>query len=99
MWQLLDGARNSSGDLERRPTASGSVKRQQDDLETRVETRKRQLITEIIEHKKNSSRYGAAVAIDKIKQHLTELSHIMKAVQPSNLDDGTRLRLLEWIAR
>ena len=75
------------------------MKRQHDDLETRVETRKRELITEIIEHKKNSSRYGAAEAIDKNKQHLLELSQILKAGKWSNLAEGTRLRLLEWIAR
>lgn len=75
------------------------MRRQHDDLENRVETRKRELITEIIDHKKNSSRYGAAEAIDKIKQHLSELHHILKAGKWSNLGEGTRLRLLEWIAR
>jgi hypothetical protein len=75
------------------------MKRQHDDLETRVANRKRELITEIIEHKKNSSRYGAAEAIDKLKHHLLELSHILKAGERPNLGEGTRLRLLEWIAR
>jgi len=75
------------------------MKHEHDDLETRVETRKRELITEIIEHKKNSSRYGAAEAIEQIKQHLSELSLILKAGKWSNLGEGTRLRLLEWIAK
>ena len=75
------------------------MKREHDDLETRVANRKRQLIAEIIEHKKNSSRYGAAEAIDKIKHRLSELSHIMKTDQWANLTAGAKLRLAEWIAR
>jgi hypothetical protein len=73
------------------------MKRQPDDLETRVANRKRELITEIIEHKKNSSRYGAAEAIDKLQHQLLELSQILKA--DADLGTGTRLRLAEWIAR
>jgi prephenate dehydrogenase len=75
------------------------MKRQSDDLETRVASRKQQLITQIIEHKKNSSRSGAAEAIDRIKHHLSELSQILKADEWANLSAGTRLRLAEWIAR
>ena len=75
------------------------MKRPTDDLETRIATRRRELITEIVEHKKNSSRYGAAEAIDKIKQHLSELSQIMSASEHSPLSAGARLRLVEWMAR
>ena len=75
------------------------MKRQPDDLETRVEARKRELIAEVIEYKMNSSRYGAVEAIDKVTQRLSELSQIVKAGTWSNLGEGTRLRLLEWIAR
>ncbi|HTL34442.1 MAG TPA: hypothetical protein VL326_15045 [Kofleriaceae bacterium] len=75
------------------------MKRQSDDLETRVANRKLQLITEIIEHKKNSSRSGAAEAIAKLKHHLSELTEILKANEWSNLSAGARLRLVEWIAR
>jgi len=75
------------------------MKRQPADLETRVANRKHELITEIIEHKKNSSRSGAAEAIDKIKHHLSELSQILKADDWPNLSAGTRLRLAEWITR
>ena len=75
------------------------MKRQHDDLELRVESRKRELITEIIEHKTNSSRYGAADAINKIKQHLSELTDIVKAGKWSNLGEGSRLKLIEWMAR
>lgn len=73
------------------------MKRQGDDLETRVASRKSQLITEIIEHKKNSSRYGAAEAIDRIRHRLSELSQIMSAGE--SLSAGARLRLAEWAAR
>jgi prephenate dehydrogenase len=75
------------------------MKRQPDNLETRVANRKLQLITEIIEHKKNSSRFGAAEAIDKIKHHLSELSQILKADEWTNLSAGARLRLAQWVAR
>ena len=75
------------------------MKRQPDNLETRVANRKHQLITEIIEHKKNSSRFGAAEAIDKLKHRLSELSHIMKADEWTDLSAGARLRLAEWVAR
>jgi hypothetical protein len=73
--------------------------RPSDDLEAKVAERKLELITEIIEHKKNSSRFGAAEAIDKLKHRLSELSHIMKADAWTDLSAGTRLRLAEWIAR
>jgi hypothetical protein len=75
------------------------MKRRPDDLETRVASRKRQLITEIIEHKKNSSRSGAAEAIDKIKHHLSELSQILNADECIDLSAGARLRLAQWVAR
>ena len=75
------------------------MKRKPDDLETRVANRKLQLITEIIEHKKNSSRYGAAEAIEKIKHHLSELSHILKAQEWRQLSEEARLRLVDWVAR
>lgn len=76
------------------------MKRQPDDLQTRVASRKHELITEIIEHKKNCSRYGAADAIDKIKHQLAELSQILLTGGDSaRLSDGARLRLVEWIAR
>jgi prephenate dehydrogenase len=75
------------------------MKPRPDDLETRVANRKRQLITEIIEHKRNSSRFGAAEAIDNIKHHLSELSHIVKTDEWTKLSAGARLRLAEWVAR
>ena len=64
------------------------------DLETRVENRKRELISEIVEHKKNSSRSGAADAIDRAKARLTELTRIMKESGPN-----AKLLLDEWMAR
>jgi hypothetical protein len=68
-----------------------------DDLETRVANRKRQLISEIIEHKKNCSRSGAAEAIGKLTSHLSELSQIMSA--GAELGAGAKLRLADWVTR
>ncbi len=75
------------------------MKRRPDDLETQVASRKRQLITELIEHKKNCSRSGAAEAIGKLTHHLSELSQILKADECTTLSAGARLRLAEWVAR
>ena len=70
-----------------------------DELEARVENRKRQLIMEIIEHKKNSMRSGAAEAIHKIQHQLAELSQIVKADGWTDLSATARVKLAEWIAR
>ena len=75
------------------------MKRKSDDLETRVASRKLQLVTEIIEHKKNSSRYGAAEAIGKIKYHLSELTEILDGREWPQLSAGARRRLVDWVAR
>ncbi|HSN30492.1 MAG TPA: hypothetical protein VLT45_29605 [Kofleriaceae bacterium] len=75
------------------------MKSRTDDLEARVASRKRQLITEIIEHKKNSLRSGAGEAIDKIKHQLSELSQILNAAEVTNLSAGARMRLAQWVAR
>jgi hypothetical protein len=72
------------------------------DLEARVESRKRDLISEIVEHKKNCSRAGAAEAIERAKARLTELAHILKegAVDGwANVRPSARLELDEWMAR
>jgi hypothetical protein len=70
------------------------------DLESRVENRKRDLISEIVEHKKNSSRAGAAAGIDRAKSRLTELAHILKdGVVWTNVGPSAKLRLDEWMAR
>jgi hypothetical protein len=99
MWSLLGVASSNDRVVQRRATASGTVKRQPDDLEVRVSTRKRELITEIIEHKKNSSRWGAAEAIDRIGQHLAELSSIVKTHEWTKLSPDARLKLADWVAR
>jgi prephenate dehydrogenase len=75
------------------------MKRRPDELETRVASRKLELITEIIEHKKNSSRSGAAEAIGKITHHLSELSQILNAGKCTDLSAAARLRLAQWVAR
>jgi hypothetical protein len=72
------------------------------DLETRVANRKRELIAELVEHKKNSSRAGAVAAVDKLKLRLTELAHIVKESVVdgwSNVGPSATLRLDEWIAK
>ena len=72
------------------------------DLETRVAKRKQELISEIVEHKKNSSRAGAADAIDKIKVRLSDLAHIVTGEMGggwANVAPGAKLKLAAWIAR
>jgi len=72
------------------------------DLETRVANRKRELISEIVEHKKNISRVGAAEAIDRIKARLSELAHIVKEGVVdgwANVGPGAKLKLDEWMAK
>ena len=72
------------------------------DLETRVASRKQELISEIIEHKKNSSRAGAADAVDKIKIRLSELADIVKdgmVVGSAHVGPSTKLRLDAWMER
>ena len=76
--------------------------RQPLDLETRVGARKAELIAEIIEYKKNSSRFGAAEAIDGIKARLSELARIVKEGVVdgwANVGPAARVRLDEWMAR
>lgn len=70
-------------------------------LQTRVENRKRDLISEIVEHKKNSSRACAAEAIDRAKARLTELTQIVSqgVVDWANVGPGAKLRLDEWIGK
>jgi hypothetical protein len=65
------------------------------DLETRVTNRKQELIAELIEHKKNSSRIGAAESIDRIKGRLSELANIVKA----GTGPQAKVRLDDWLAR
>ncbi|HEY5927728.1 MAG TPA: hypothetical protein VIV11_38850 [Kofleriaceae bacterium] len=72
------------------------------DLQTRVENRKRELISEIVEHKQNSSRAGATEAIDRIKARLSELAHIMKEGVVdgwANVGPSAQLKLDEWMAK
>ena len=72
------------------------------DLETRIANRKQELIAEILEHKKNSSRAGAAEAIDKIKARLSELAHIVKEGVVDgwvNVGPKARVKLDEWMTK
>jgi hypothetical protein len=72
------------------------------DLETRVENRKRELISEIVAHKKNCSRAGAAEAIDRAKALLSELAHIVKEGVVdgwANVGPSAKRKLDEWVAK
>lgn len=72
------------------------------DLESRVARRKEELIAEGIEHRKNSSRAGAAEAIDRISGRLLELARLMKDGVGDGWDNvgkGTERMLDDWIAR
>lgn len=71
------------------------------DLETRVANRKQVLMSELVEHKKNSSRESATAAIGRIRDRLSELAQIVNegvvdwgAVGPS----ATR-KLEYWITK
>lgn len=78
------------------------MKPKRPDLETRVTNRKRELISEIIEHKKNCSRAGAADAIHRINARLSELAYIVKESVVdgwANVDPSAKLKLDEWITR
>lgn len=75
---------------------------QRHDLEVRITNRKRELISEIIEHKKNCSRSAAAGEIDRIKARLSDLAVIVKeglANGWANVEPTARVRLDEWLAR
>jgi hypothetical protein len=76
--------------------------KQPSELETRVSNRKRELISEIIEHMKNSSRAGAAEAIDRIKLRLSDLAYIEKQDMVdgwTNVGPRAKLALDEWMTR
>lgn len=72
------------------------------DLESRVATRKRELIAEIEDHRRNISRPGAVVAVDIIKARLSELAHIVKEGVVdgwANVGPSATLKLDEWITK
>lgn len=66
------------------------------DLQARVEVRRRDLISEIVEHKKNSSRAGAADAVKRATGRLLELRRI---VERGGAALVTRRALAEWMSR
>lgn len=71
------------------------------DLESRVQSRKRELIEELVEHKK-SVRPGAAEASGRIKERLDDLSYILKecaVLDWTSVDKSARDQLELWIAR
>ena len=71
-------------------------------LEARVAKRKQNLIAEIIEHKKNSSRLGAADAIAGLKARLSDLDRIVKKGVVggwARVGERAQRRLDAWTAR
>ena len=70
-------------------------------LEAQVSARKAELIAEIIEHKKNSCRGGAAAEVDRLRSRLTDLACIVddRVLRGGNVDPKARIRLVEWMAR
>lgn len=84
-----------------RPTPIRPSRSNEDDLETRVANRKRELITEIIELKK-SSRVDAAESIERLKTRLSDLAYLMKEGVVhgwANVGERSRVKLDAWIAR
>jgi hypothetical protein len=93
---------NRTGLLVSVPPIKPSVPSPPPDLETRIANRKHELIAEIVENKNNSSRAGAAEAIDRAKTRLSELAGIVKEHVVdgwANLGPSTKLKLEEWMAR
>jgi hypothetical protein len=71
------------------------------DLEARVSERKRQLIEELLEHKKRSG-LAAIETVDAIKRRLSELEHLIKQTVVDgwpNVGDSARARFELWIDR
>ena len=66
------------------------------DLDSKITSRKLELISEIKEHKKNSSRSGAVEAIGRISAHLAELALIVKE---GDADRNSKSKLVQWLAR
>jgi hypothetical protein len=91
----------------RKPIANGlhivaAAAKSGSDLQNRIASRKQLLIAEIVDHKKNSCRAGAAEAIDKLKGHLNELAYIVKEDMVGgwvNVAPAAKLKLEEWISR
>jgi hypothetical protein len=82
-------------------TSRASLVAKSSNLESRVAERKRELIIELIEHKK-SVRPGAVEAGDALKERLADLARILKdnlTAGWDNLNDATRNRLVLWIER
>ena len=83
------------------PKSISRSRSSEDDLETRVANRKRELITEIIELKK-SSRVDAAESIERLKARLSDLAYLMKEGVLdgwANVAERSRVKLDAWIAR
>ncbi len=71
------------------------------DLEARVSDRKRELVAELIEHKKRSG-LASVEAVDAIKRRLTQLEHLVKQNISDgwmNISEAARAKFELWIDR
>ncbi|HVK88424.1 MAG TPA: hypothetical protein VM513_30100 [Kofleriaceae bacterium] len=71
-------------------------------LEAKVTARKAELIAEIIEHKMNCSRAGAANEVDRLKARLSDLARIVKEGVVDgwgNVGPKARIKLEQWMEK
>lgn len=83
------------------PSAKPTMGPKLTELESRVAARKRELVVEILEHKK-SLRIGAVDESRRLQDRLSHLSMLLKERVTdgwNNIDDTTRRELDLWIAR
>lgn len=69
-------------------------------LESRVTRRKHELISELHEHKRNSSRGAAMGEVERLKLRLSDLEQIVKhrlGAGWANVDASTAVQLDAWI--
>jgi hypothetical protein len=71
------------------------------DLATRVANRKQDLMSELVEHKKNSSRESATASISRIRDRLSELAHIVKegVIDWGSVGPNATRKLEYWITK
>ncbi len=68
-------------------------------LESRVASRKRELVQELIEHKKRTGN-AAVETVDALKRRVTELDQLIKLYVVAgwaNLDEAARAKFELWI--
>lgn len=84
-----------------KPEAPAAVDPRRLDLEARVADRKRELVAELIEHKKRSG-LASVEAVDAIKRRLTQLEHLIKNHVVDgwmNISEAAHAKFELWIDR